>query len=287
MDSIKKIITNTKETANSPQYNQPQIVYRCDECKDTGYILSGEGLDMVARICKCQKIRNTERKIKSARISKLLRNCTFDTFEYHYYSQKVQSEHNRSYRELAKKAVDAAAAFVYNILQGQHPGSLMYIGKTGRGKTFLAAAIANELLERKPDTQLLFIVVPDLLNEIRSTYEKNTVTTEYEIIDAARNAEILILDDLGAHNYSDWVKDKLYSIIDYRLQEQLPTVITTNLPDPPAMSSVLGERITSRVFQLCKTYPMASESDIRLINSYEQMSNVFRKNNREQGNNQE
>jgi DNA replication protein DnaC len=278
MDSVNKIIqamVNKSDINKNTYFNE--INYKCNDCKDTGYILVGDGLDTVARICSCQKKVNSDKRIKSARMSKLLRCCTFDKFNYRYYSKKNNTDGNISYYDLAEKAMDAAVAFVYNILQNKPTDSILFIGKTGRGKTYLAASIANEILERKPNSQLLFIIVPDLLNEIRSTYNKDNEITEYQIIDAARNAEILILDDLGAHNYSDWVKDKLYSIIDFRLQEQLPTVITTNLLDPPAMDQVLGERITSRIFQLCKTYRIACERDIRLLNSYEQMQNEFNK----------
>ncbi len=285
MEAMDKIIANTRiaqanRTSSSANINQPPH-YQCKECQDTGYILVGSGPSMTAHPCGCQKNKNLQKKLRSSRISKLLRTCTFDKFDYRYYSKNInqQQEGALSYREMAEKAVEAAAAFVYNVLQNKTPDGLLFLGKTGRGKTYLAASIANEILERKPNAELLFVIVPDLLNEIRSTYDKsNNATTEYEIIDAARNAEILILDDLGAHNYSDWVKDKLYSIIDFRLQEQLPTVITSNLLDPPSMDAVLGERITSRIFQLCKTYRMACDRDIRLVNSYEHMSSVFTKN---------
>ncbi|OEF95995.1 ATP-binding protein [Desulfuribacillus alkaliarsenatis] len=278
---LKKINNKTASNPGNPSNHNSYIYgsYQCNDCNDTGYVLSGSGLDMAATRCKCLKNKSIQRKIKSARISTLLRKCSFDKFDSRYYSNKIIKGGSHSYREMAEKALDAAASFVHNVLENQLPDSLLFVGKTGRGKTYLAASIANEILDRKPDIGLLFVVVPDLLNEIRSTYDnKNNTHSEFDIIDTARNADILILDDLGAHNYSDWVKDKLYSIIDYRLQEQLPTVITTNLLDPPSMDQVLGERITSRIFQLCRVYRMMCERDIRLINSYEDMLNVFSKN---------
>ncbi|OEH84812.1 hypothetical protein BHU72_08235 [Desulfuribacillus stibiiarsenatis] len=279
MEPINQLIKSYKPTIDRNDRKQShQDSYQCNDCKDTGYILEGSGLDMFARICNCQKRKNIERKVKSARLSKLLRTCTFDKFDYRFYAKTQIKENQLTYRDLAEKAMEASACFVYNIIENRTSDSLLFVGKTGRGKTYLAGAIANEILEQKPSTQLLFVVVPDLLNEIRSSYGKNTDSSEFEIMDAARSSEVLILDDLGAHNYSDWVKDKLYSIIDYRLQEQLPTVITTNLLDPPAMDLVLGERITSRIFQLCSVYRLMCERDIRLVRSHEDMLNVFAKN---------
>lgn len=273
---MSRILTK-KSNANTYQITPNQtITYQCYQCSDTGFLLIGEGPQTIAQKCSCQNHRATEQKVKSARMSKLLRKCTFDRFDFRFYSKDLKDKFH-TYHEMALHAREAAAGFVHSALQNETPHSLLFVGKTGRGKTYLAASIANALLERKPNTQLLFIIVPDLLNEIRSTYTNNTAN-EYDIIDSARSCEYLILDDLGAHNYSDWVKDKLYSIIDYRLQEQLPTIITTNLLDPASMDAVLGERITSRIFQLCKVYRLMCERDIRLVQSYEQMLNVFNHN---------
>lgn len=140
-------------------------------------------------------------------------------------------------------------------------------GPVGCGKTYLAGAIANELVGY--GIEVLFTVVPDLLDEIRSTYDRQEGgQSEIELLEAARKVGVLILDDLGAHNYTEWTRNKLYSILNFRLIHQLPTVITTNLT-LQELDSYLGERTTSRIVQLCRAYRLAAERDIRLVKSQE------------------
>jgi len=74
---------------------------------------------------------------------------------------------------------------------------------------------------------------------------------------------LLILDDLGAHNYTDWTRNKLFSIINYRLNYMLPTIITTNI-NLEDLEHFLGERTTSRIIHMCHPYRLLVEVDIRV-----------------------
>src|SRR5690606_27907594 len=111
---------------------------------------------------------------------------------------------------------------------------------------FLACAIANYVLSKgKP---VLFTVVPDLLDQIKATYDRSPLvdSDELAILEGARTVDLLILDDLGAHNYTQWTVNKIYSILNYRVNHQLPVVITTNL-SLDELDIYLGERTTSRI----------------------------------------
>jgi DNA replication protein DnaC len=135
----------------------------------------------------------------------------------------------------------------------------------GSGKTFLACCIANALLEK--GCSVLFLVVPDLLDYLRSTYDSNRgpgEVTEQEILDTACKVPLLILDDLGAHNYTEWVRNKLYSILNFRLNHFLPVVITTNI-NLEDLEEYLGERTTSRIYQMCRPYRLLVDIDIRVL----------------------
>jgi len=90
-------------------------------------------------------------------------------------------------------------------------------------------------------------------------------------MDSARRVHVLILDDLGAHNYTEWTRNKLYSIINYRLNNNLPTVITTNL-DLAELEEYLGERTTSRIIQMCRIFRLMVETDIRIVKRREKES---------------
>ncbi len=105
-------------------------------------------------------------------------------------------------------------------------GWLLIKGGFGAGKTHLAAAIANYRLQIGQPA--LFIVVPDLLDYLRATYSPNSAVTYDERFEALRGAPLLLLDDYGAHSATPWAQEKLFQLLNFRYNAQLPTVITTN-----------------------------------------------------------
>lgn len=100
-------------------------------------------------------------------------------------------------------------------------------GGHGTGKTHLAAAIANARIAA--GREAVFIVVPDLLDRLRAAYSPSSEVSYDELFESAREAELLILDDLGAQSSTPWAQEKLYQIINERYNRRLPTVITSNL----------------------------------------------------------
>lgn len=105
-------------------------------------------------------------------------------------------------------------------------GWLLLKGGYGCGKTHLAVAIANERL--RIGLPSLFIVVPDLLDYLRATYSPNSEVSYDERFESIRAAPLLLLDDLGAQSATPWAQEKLFQLLNYRYNAQLPTVITTN-----------------------------------------------------------
>ncbi|MDI6881168.1 MAG: ATP-binding protein [Desulfitobacteriaceae bacterium] len=253
MKSIKELLEETSIPQPKPSGGSPPPEperYRCSFCQDRGIIFDGE----VARPCTCMNQKKLENRFRHARIARSLIQCRFEGFDIGYYDPP---EH----RENAQRALAAAQAFVASCLSNQYGLGLLFTGSVGSGKTFLAAAIANALTEK--ERQVLFLIVPDLLDELRGTYDRRGEATELDLLDTARSIPILILDDLGAHNYTEWARNRLYTIINYRLNEQLPTVITTNL-SLQEMEEYLGERTTSRLVQMSRVFRLTCEQDIRL-----------------------
>ena len=126
-------------------------------------------------------------------------------------------------------------------------GWLVLMGPPGRGKTHLAAAIAH--YQRQGGKDSLFVVVPELLDKLRSTYEDNSKVTYDELFSRVKTAELLVLDDYGEEYDSPWAREKLYQILNYRYNALLPTVITTTLS-----LEKMDERIRSRIVDLGKRY---------------------------------
>ena len=246
------ILSKTVSTNLSPNTNPSNNMVKCSICHDRGIILKGD----IAYPCGCMQTRKLENQFRHARISRELMNCRLDKFRFDYYSTEMTDQ---THREGAIKALRAAKSFVDDCLHNPYGLGILFTGPVGSGKTYLAASIANELIDS--NLKVLFIVVPDLLDELRATYKSEV--NELDLLDTARTIPILILDDLGAHNYTDWTRNRLYSIVNYRLNEQLPTVITSNL-SLDEMEEYLGVRTTSRIIQSSRIFRLTVQKDIRL-----------------------
>ena len=141
-------------------------------------------------------------------------------------------------------------------------GWLIFFGNYGCGKTHLAAAIANEALRRH--TRVLFAVVPDLLDHLRSTFGPSS-ETEYDArFEQIREAPVLILDDLGTESATPWAREKLFQIINHRYNYSLPTVITSNRAPKDIEPRILS-RMSDRV--LVEEHIMIDAADYRLLNT--------------------
>ncbi|MBN1810655.1 MAG: ATP-binding protein [Anaerolineae bacterium] len=159
---------------------------------------------------------------------------TFETFELRR-GEKL----DREKRENLKHAFDTAYDFAKN-----PRGWLVFTGTYGCGKTHLAAAIANyNINQGRP---ALFIVVPDLLDHLRATFNPQSTVTFDQRFEEVRRAPLLVLDDLGTESATPWVQEKLHQVFDYRYNTSLPTVITTavnvNKWDPRLRSRALDTR---------------------------------------------
>jgi len=125
---------------------------------------------------------------------------------------------------------------------------LYFCGGVGTGKTHLAVAVMNELI-RKKRTPSLFVTVPELLDNLRETYNKPGRNLD-EWMDVVQNAEFLVLDDLGSERTTEWVRERIFVIVNHRYREALPTVFTSNI-GPKDLAEQLGERTASRIIAMC------------------------------------
>lgn len=134
----------------------------------------------------------------------------------------------------------------YNIAwhYAQEPrGWLLLEGRYGCGKTHLAAAVGNWRL--KNGDPVVFITTPDLLDHLRSAFAPDAEVGYDAVFDRLRNIALLILDDLGVENPSQWAKEKLFQILNHRYTAKLPTIITTN-----KSLEELDDRISSRLLDV-------------------------------------
>lgn len=246
----------------------------CRLCGDRGFILQNDA----AVPCKCLKEKALKKLIKDSRVPLSFSHCALENFSFKYYAKNcIDLETGISYHEIARLAFQAAGGFISSFLKNPHTDGLLFTGQVGSGKTYLACCIANTLL--KKGRNVLFAVVPDLLDEIRSTYDpgrSSAEPSEFDHVDRARQAPVLVLDDLGAHNYTEWTRNKIYSIINYRLNHRLPVIATTNI-SPENLEGYLGERTTSRLLEMCRPYRLLIDFDIRAVQRKEKDSGLVSK----------
>lgn len=159
-----------------------------------------------------------------------LHNLTFATFEMRQ-KENLPVEQIKS----LEKAFNEARMFAED-----PDGWLVFTGPYGCGKTHLAAAIANY----RADQGFLptFVGVPDLMDHLRATFGPRSEISLDRAFEEVKNAQLLILDDLGTQNRTPWVREKLYQLCNHRYNAELPTVITT-----PELKEDMDERLRSRM----------------------------------------
>ncbi|QBD83680.1 AAA family ATPase [Ktedonosporobacter rubrisoli] len=149
---------------------------------------------------------------------------------------------NNCFKTFNPRVAGVQEAFQVAYEYAQHPqGWLLLIGTNGCGKTHLAAAIANQCLD--DGSVVLFSVVPDLLDHLRATFAPTATEVYDQLFPKLKEAEVLVLDDLGAQQSSPWANEKLFQLLNYRYTMCMPTVITAN----PKGLREIDDRIRSRI----------------------------------------
>lgn len=147
-----------------------------------------------------------------------------------------------------EKASDISLRYCTHFLSMKEKGKgILYLGNCGTGKTFLAACVANELINQ--GFSVLMTNFSRLVNIIFGLKEG-----KQNYIDSLNNYDLLIIDDLGVERQSEYVAEIVQNIVDSRYRAGLPLVITTNLTpkDFSAESSDIAKsRLYSRISEMC------------------------------------
>jgi DNA replication protein DnaC len=216
----------------------------CPICKGAGFVHPRlpSGKPDYSRVVACRCIQKELDKERQARLQRhsgleleLLKKMTFDNFDWRRVN--LLPEQRQNLEEAYRLALDFAKS---------PDGWTVFQGVNGCGKTHLAAAIANYCL--KAGQPVKFVVVPDFLDHLRSTFSPESTVSYDQLFEEVKNAPLLILDDLGKQSTTPWAQEKLYQVINYRYNAQLPTVVTTNCStdeiDPPISSRFVDPKIS-------------------------------------------
>jgi len=241
----------------------------CPLCEGTGWKTlpskSTAPKDRRVTRCDCQLRARNQTLLTAARIPRRYEHC-----ELASYTTDFPGAHH----SLAIAHISASKfAQEYDPRAGT---GLLIIGKIGTGKTHLAVGITKELVLNK-GISCMFYDYRELLKEIQNSYNATVKTTELDVLRPVFEADVLVLDELGAVKPTEWVWDTVSLILNTRYNDNRTTIITTNFEDQPAagangvgsavraatraesLGDRIGERMRSRLHEMCRIIKMEGE----------------------------
>lgn len=230
---------------NSGDYKNEQGLLICGKCnKPKECEITFPEKRIVPAICDCVKAQEEKEKAKQKRVEtqtkiERVRKEAFSDSGLLKYTFANDDMENETVTKVMKNYVNNFAEL---LKMGQ--GLLLY-GETGRGKTFYACEVANELIDK--GYRVLVRNFAEILNTLQSTYDKQGY------INNIKSVDLLVVDDLGVERETAFAKEQVYNIIDSRYRAGLPTVITTNLALDKIKSpeDIENKRIYERVLEKC------------------------------------
>ncbi len=241
--------------------SQLDLNSRCPDCKEPIYREIRGHVVGVMCSCRVREREDYERRLKIYnRRKKLERLRDYSMMDRSFYECRFE---NFKLDESNRKVYDLALKYCENweTMKRENVGFLFY-GRPGVGKSYLSFCIANRLLEKL--VPVIAMSTIDIINKIFDGYGKHGAMGEKEVIDSLVNADLLVLDDLGAEYGKEKSKQIIYSILDKRSRLGLPTIVTTNV-EPDSLRKKLMQadgvnRIEDRLFEICYPVRISGES---------------------------
>jgi len=234
----------------------------CPTCAGSGWKpVTGAPERGVTR-CDCQLQARGSVLIAAARIPKRYEHCELSNFTTDFPGADPS----------IALAQISASRFVQEF-EPRDGAGLLLVGGIGTGKTHLAVGILKELIASR-GCACLFCDYRELLKQIQNSYNDSVKATELQVLRPVFEAEVLLLDELGAVKPSEWVWDTVSLILNTRYNDNRTTIITTNFADEPAagaskslsparaasrdetLGDRIGERMRSRLQEMCRIVKM-------------------------------
>lgn len=221
--------------------------YACPHCEDTGY--------KNGRMCDCLSLLLREEAFKRLSYTGMMKDAAFDTFQLDYYPDTAEPR-GVSPSQRMKEVLAYCRCYADDF--GDTSPSLLLRGPTGIGKTHMSLAIAKQVITK--GCGVVYGPVQRLLHQLEKEHFGRAGGNSEEMM---LECDLLILDDLGAEFASPFYTSCLYNLINSRMLDGKPTIISTNLTQSELMERY-GEQITSRLIGTFVPLTFAGK-DIRQI----------------------
>lgn len=237
LDNIKADIQELRKqkyellAANGYPMDYLNMHYQCSKCQDTGYIGT--------KRCSCFKTKLVNLYYETSRLSNNLTTCNFNNFNIKLFSPENDGNYKNSQRKNMEK--------IYEFIRGSYLANfdtdntnLLFYGESGNGKTFLSWCIAKELLDKG------YLVIYKTSNDLIRDLREITFNNNYVLEDLLINCDLLIIDDLGAEQVTDFSSNELFNLINKKLLSNKKMIISTNL-NLPDIEKSYTTRVYSRL----------------------------------------
>ena len=232
----------------------------CERCGGTGWAAPVDDPSAPLERCSCYLEARRRRLLADAGIPRRYQHCALSNFYTDFSGAHPTLEGARLKCE----------RYVERFRELKH--GLLLQGPVGVGKTHLAVAVLRGLIERYGIVGR-FADYRDLLRDIQESYNPVAETSELQVLRPLLDADVLLLDELGARRPSAWVRDTVTHILNDRYNREKITLITTNYgdtegPDRATLQDRIGERLRSRLYEMCATVSLEGSDFRRGLKAY-------------------
>jgi len=205
--------------------------YKCNKCRDTGFIGNNK--------CTCYKSKMVQLYYNSSELKEMLRNDNFENFNFELFPTKKLNDEPESPRKNIENIFSKMWNYVEEFETTEE--NVFFYGNSGTGKTFLSHCLAKELLDR--GYLVVYRTADDLIQNLRSVKLDNNQAIENLLI----NCDLLIIDDLGTEQITNFSKTELFNLLNKKLLKGKKMLVSSNYT-LEVLSKTYSERITSRLF---------------------------------------